>query len=67
MLCFHTKDVLFLNGLGRAYHYAFTKIVELWESRLIECLAPCIIDRRLVYEPLHTAIIATDAMIPHEV
>ncbi|MEL7144271.1 MAG: F0F1 ATP synthase subunit alpha, partial [Cyanobacteria bacterium J06573_11] len=34
------------------------------ESRLIESMAPGIIDRKSVYEPLQTGITAIDAMIP---
>lgn len=34
------------------------------ESRLIESMAPGIIDRRSVYEPMQTGITAIDAMIP---
>nr|YP_009456711.1 ATP synthase CF1 alpha subunit [Ampelocalamus actinotrichus]AUL75905.1 ATP synthase CF1 alpha subunit [Ampelocalamus actinotrichus]QBZ78251.1 ATP synthase CF1 alpha subunit [Ampelocalamus actinotrichus] len=34
------------------------------ESRLIESLAPGIISRRSVYEPLQTGLIAIDSMIP---
>nr|YP_009240340.1 ATP synthase CF1 alpha chain [Gymnochlora stellata]BAU62474.1 ATP synthase CF1 alpha chain [Gymnochlora stellata] len=38
--------------------------IESPETRLIEPLAPGIVDRRSVYEPLQTGIIAIDAMIP---
>ena len=34
------------------------------ESRLIESMAPGIISRRSVYEPLQTGLVAVDAMIP---
>jgi F-type H+-transporting ATPase subunit alpha len=34
------------------------------EFRLIESLAPVIISRRYVYEPLQTGLIAIDSMIP---
>lgn len=33
-------------------------------TRFIECMAPGIISRRSVYEPLQTGLIAVDAMIP---
>ncbi|XVF49789.1 hypothetical protein PTKIN_Ptkin04bG0043600 [Pterospermum kingtungense] len=35
-----------------------------FESRLIESLAPGIISRRSIYEPLQTGLIAIDSMIP---
>ncbi len=38
--------------------------IETSESRLIESMAPGIIDRKSVYEPLQTGITAIDAMIP---
>jgi F-type H+-transporting ATPase subunit alpha len=34
------------------------------ETRLIESLAPGIISRRSVHEPLQTGLVAVDAMIP---
>ena len=38
--------------------------IETTENRLIESMAPGIIDRKSVYEPLQTGITAIDAMIP---
>jgi F-type H+-transporting ATPase subunit alpha len=57
------------NYLGRVVNALARPIdgkgeIETTESRLIESIAPGIITRRSVHEPLQTGLISVDAMIP---